>query len=135
MHESDDDVVGYRWRLDASHKISDICDINSMADFGLGKGVYPKNRVPPIPAHPQCICYLTPVIQGDMPDADKFDYSKGGNKLLKKQTIKQQNVILGSVERGKAFRNGENWNDAIYSKPKPQDLKTRFENVIESKFL
>jgi hypothetical protein len=135
MHEKDDDVVGYRWRLDASHKIWDICNINSMANFGLGSGVYPKDKTPQIPSHPNCLCYLTPVIEGDMPPSSKFDYSKGGNKFLKKMTHKEQNVALGSVERGKAFRSGENWDKVSVNKPIPQDLKTRFENVIESKFL
>tara|TARA_R110001592_G_scaffold28301_3_gene104108 strand:+ start:619 stop:1791 length:1173 start_codon:yes stop_codon:yes gene_type:complete len=135
MHQDDDDVVGYRWRLSASHKIYDICDINASADFGLGKGVYPKDKLPQIPAHPQCRCYLTPVIEGDMPNPDNFDYSKGGDNLIKNLPIKKQNIVLGSVARGEAFRDGANWDSVSVNKPKPQDLKTRFENVIESKFL
>ena len=135
MYQDDDDVVGYRWRLSDAHRVTDICDINAQADFGLGSGVYPKEQVPQIPSHPQCTCYLSPVIIGDMPSEDKFNYSKGGNRFLKKLSTKEQNKLLGSVERGKAFRKGEPWDKVSVNKPKPQDLKTRFDNVIESKFL
>jgi len=136
LSEDDEDVKAYKWNLDASHNITDICDVHAKGDFGLGQGIFPKNKLPPIPAHPNCTCYLTEVIAyDDEIDLRKFSYSRGGDKLLKGVKAKEQNVILGSVERGKAFRKGEPWNEAIVGSPKPQDLKTRFKNVIKSKFI
>lgn len=58
--EADDDVVGYRWRLSASHPEPDICDYYADVDFGMGAGVWPKDRVPRSKAHPHCMCLLTP---------------------------------------------------------------------------
>jgi len=55
--------VGFKWNLNPAHKITDICDKYASVDFGLGKGVFPKDRLPMCPAHPHCMCKLTPVFK------------------------------------------------------------------------
>jgi len=57
----DPDVVGYRWRLSASHPVWDICDLYAGVELGLGEGVFPQDQVPAGKAHPHCMCSLTPV--------------------------------------------------------------------------
>ncbi|WP_121615223.1 hypothetical protein [Virgibacillus halodenitrificans] len=52
---------GTRWMLSPSHPVKDICDTFANADFGLGKGVYPKGEEPMFPPHPNCLCSLLPV--------------------------------------------------------------------------
>lgn len=137
MSKDDEDVIAYKWNLDASHKITDICDVHAKADFGLGVGVFPKDKIPPIPAHPNCVCYLTEVIVDDENpiNVKDFNYSKGGDKFLKGFNASKQNEILGSKERGKAFRKGREWDKSVVGDPVPQDLETRFNNVIKSKFI
>ncbi|RUM29225.1 MAG: hypothetical protein DSY42_06925 [Aquifex sp.] len=54
-------VVGYKWRLSPAHARADICDVYANVDFGLGRGVWPKDRVPRRKAHPHCTCLLIPV--------------------------------------------------------------------------
>lgn len=61
--EDDPDIIGYRWRLSRSHPKPDICDEYARVDFGLGPGVWPKDRVPRIKPHPHCMCYLVPRTQ------------------------------------------------------------------------
>lgn len=56
--EDDPDVIGYQWRLSRTHPKPDICDWYANVDFGLGKGVWPKDRVPRTAPHPHCLCYL-----------------------------------------------------------------------------
>lgn len=58
-------VKGIKWNLSASHPKVDICDEYATADVGLGPGVYPPEAVPNMghPAHPNCICYLTAVLE------------------------------------------------------------------------
>ncbi|GAB6075748.1 structural protein [Desulfurobacterium crinifex] len=56
-------VVGFKWNLNPAHKITDICDKYASVDFGLGKGVFPADRLPMCPAHPNCMCKLTPVFK------------------------------------------------------------------------
>jgi hypothetical protein len=57
-------IKGIKWNLSASHPEYDICDVLAAEDVGLGPGVYPKDAVPfgGGPAHPQCMCYLTTVM-------------------------------------------------------------------------
>lgn len=61
--EGDPDVVGYRWKLSRSHPAPDVCDVLATVDYGLGKGVHPKDRVPRQKPHPYCMCYLIPVMR------------------------------------------------------------------------
>jgi len=61
--ESNPLVIGYKWKLSPTHKVRDICDDLAHQDrFGLGPGVFPKDKVPRRKAHPQCMCYLMPVL-------------------------------------------------------------------------
>lgn len=54
-------VIGFKWKLSSAHKIKDICDDYANVDFGLGKGVFPRDKVPSRVAHPHCTCYIEPV--------------------------------------------------------------------------
>lgn len=54
---------GVRWNLSLSHPQVDICDDYATDDdHDLGAGIYPAADCPEIP-HPQCLCYLTPVMR------------------------------------------------------------------------
>jgi len=59
-----DFVKGIKWNLSHQHPKYDICDQIAATDVGLGPGVYPPEAVPfnGAPAHPNCMCYLTSVI-------------------------------------------------------------------------
>jgi len=138
MTQNDDDLQYYKWNLDASHKILDICDVNAGADFGLGRGVYPKDKLPSLPAHPHCICFLTEYYPREEINPSDFDYSKGGNEYLSKLSRRKQNEILTSKARGDQFRKGENWNNAIRTiegNSQVKDPKVRFKEAITSKYL
>lgn len=58
--KDDEDIIGYQWRLSASHPVTDICDYYADIDMGLGKGVWTKETVPQGKAHPHCMCLLIP---------------------------------------------------------------------------
>ena len=138
MTIDDEDLQFYKWNLDASHKITDICDINAKADFGLGSGVFPKDRLPSMPAHPHCICFLTEYYPRDEVNESDFNYSKGGNAFLKIQDARTQNLILTSHQRGQDFRKGADWNDVIRTidgKARVKPIASRFTESINSKYL
>jgi urease gamma subunit len=63
LTKDEEEVVGYQWRLSRSHPRADICDVYANVDYGLGRGVHPKNKLPRLPAHPHCMCYLIPVVR------------------------------------------------------------------------
>lgn len=85
----DDLIVGYLWRLSGSHPVADICDVYAGVDFGLGKGVFPKDRVPAGKAHPHCMCSLTPTTrrqrrdgaEGKYSEQDLIEQAKGGYRV------------------------------------------------------
>ena len=62
-HKDNEFVKGYKWKLSHAHKIKDICDEYANVDFGLGKGVFPKDKVPQRVAHPHCTCIIEPVFK------------------------------------------------------------------------
>jgi hypothetical protein len=73
---AEDGIIGYHWRLSASHPEPDICDYYAGVDFGLGKGVWPASNVPQSKAHPHCMCALvprvTPVKERGAVDLEQF---------------------------------------------------------------
>ncbi len=83
--EKDPYIIGYRWELSPAHGRPDICDHLVSVDFGLGKGVWPKDKVPRRKPHPHCTCHITP-IAGDPKNV------KLKNKFLKEHIRKNPQV-------------------------------------------
>lgn len=55
------DIFGFKWVLSSAHVHSESdcdCDEYSKTDLGYGAGVFPKDDVPELPAHPNCMCHL-----------------------------------------------------------------------------
>lgn len=93
----DEDVVAYKWKLGSRHPAEDICDMYANADlYGLGKGVFPKDKVIPQPAHPHCLCHYAPVYWGEIDEKKRSDNVEGrGNAWLKRQPLHIRQAILG----------------------------------------
>lgn len=103
----DEDVVAVRWQLGTRHPVFDICDMYMRADlFGLGAGIYPKDKTPPLPAHPFCLCRLSKVYSLDKKPADQI--RRGGDKWLQGMSEVHQNMVLG-IEGARAWRKGDDW--------------------------
>ncbi|WP_378955391.1 hypothetical protein [Pelosinus sp. sgz500959] len=102
------DIVAYKWVLSSRHKHLpfDICDVYANADFGLGKGVFPKDKAPSIPVHPHCMCSLLKVYNGDLPHAAKFDPSKA-SKYIDSLPDDKRKLLLGVG--GNNVYDGDNW--------------------------
>lgn len=60
-------VIGVKWNLSGSHKVSDECNEFADHEDGMGEGVFEKTAVPFKP-HPMCFCFLTPIT----PTVDEF---------------------------------------------------------------
>lgn len=87
--EDDETIIGYQWRLSASHPVVDICDYYASVEMGLGKGVFTKEAVPQHKAHPHCMCLLipraTPIRERGNKDYEVF---------IKNLSAEQQQTIL-----------------------------------------
>ncbi len=58
-----DDIETVQWKLSSAHPCYDICDLYANADlYRLGKGIFPKDKVPMLPVHPNYMCHLKLVV-------------------------------------------------------------------------
>lgn len=110
--DNDPDCVAYKWRMSQSHPVTDICDLYAGADlYGMGPGVFPKGKVPELPAHPHCMCYLRPLMDGSLHlkrQTPVEQVYEGGREWLDKQSEYARQRILG--ERGAAIvKSGTDW--------------------------
>ena len=130
-YENDDTVAAYRWEVSSAHPCTDVCDMYANADlWGLGKGIYPKDQCPTLPAHPHCLCYLSPIYEGEVDLNEQQDLrEEGGNHWLQKQSKDVQRQLLG-VQGAKAWEAGRPWQDVLrnYS---PAVMKSRVNVVLK----
>ena len=106
----DDDVVAVRLRMSTRHPTFDICDFFANADmYGLGKGVYPKDKAPPIPLHPHCMCRYEAVYAWEIDiSKQKNQVREAGDKWLSSLSDVKRRMVLG-IEGDEAWKQGENW--------------------------
>ena len=130
-YENDETVAAYRWEVSSAHPCTDVCDMYADADlWGLGKGIYPKDQCPTLPAHPHCLCYLSPIYEGEVDLNEQQDLrEEGGNHWLQKQSKDVQRQLLG-VQGAKAWEAGRPWQDVLrnYS---PAVMKSRVSYLSE----
>ena len=107
----DDDCVAFQWRTSSAHPFGDICDLYGKADlYGMGKGIYPKDKVPRLPVHPNCMCHLRPVMAGSdlIKGKEKDNIEQGGMDYIRGLNLHQQERLLGENGRKEVLRKG-NW--------------------------
>lgn len=130
--DNNDDCVAYQWKLSGRHPRYDICDLYAKANlYGMGAGVFPKDKVPRLPAHPHCMCFLKPVIRGMIDNEMPIDrVEEGGREYLDSISLHHRQMLLG-IHGEKAVRAGDSWTAKArgYSGAK---MKGRFENIPES---
>lgn len=93
----DPDIVAFQWKLSDRHPKCDICDVYAHADlYGLGKGIFPKDKFPKLPAHPHCLCRIKPIVDGmiDM-SRQKDNVDKGGKAYIDTLPKREQERLLG----------------------------------------
>lgn len=108
--KDDADVVAVKFKLSSRHPIFDICDMYAKADmYGLGAGIYPKDKLPPLPVHPHCLCRYVEVIEGEVDMQQQRDQVReAGDKWLNSLPESRRAQVLG--RKGlKAWEDGEDW--------------------------
>lgn len=106
----DEDIVAIRFKLGTRHPKFDICDLYAGADlYGLGKGVYPKDKVPPLPVHPHCLCRYVELYVGEVDlSKGRNQIQAGGNKWLEGLPEARRAEVLG--QNGlRLWNDGKNW--------------------------
>ena len=64
--------------------------------YGLGKGVYPKDKMPPVPLHPHCMCRYEEVYAWEVDISKQKDNVKqAGDKWLSSLSGVKRRMVLG----------------------------------------
>lgn len=108
--KDDADIVAVKFKLSSRHPVFDICDMYLKADmYGLGAGIYPKDKLPPLPVHPHCLCRYVEVIEGEVDMQQQRDQvQEAGDKWLNSLPESRRAQVLG--RKGlKAWEDGEDW--------------------------
>ena len=108
--KDDADIVAVKFKLSSRHLVFDICDMYAKADmYGLGAGIYPKDKLPPLPVHPHCLCRYVEVIEGEVDMKQQRDQVReAGDKWLNSLPESRRAQVLG--RKGlKAWEDGEDW--------------------------
>lgn len=117
---------GVKWVLSSEHPEHDICDELATADQGRGPGVYRVEDAPPMPAHPNCLCFFTEVVQDPssfVRRLESFKRSPDADPELQKYWDKTfSNVQRTPVQIGQGSRIKENLKD-VATLPIPEDIE------------
>jgi hypothetical protein len=122
-HYDDSLIIGFGWRLSSRHPRVDVCDFHAKVDhYGMGAGNYPKDKMPPHPAHPFCTCNLVVIYKGKATPG-KFD-PEAGAAWLKAQDARALREMLG-IDNVTAFAQDGQWQKRLrhwqgHKDPKPR---------------
>lgn len=131
--KTDADIVAVKFKLSSRHPVFDICDMYAKADmYGLGAGIYPKDKLPPLPVHPHCLCRYVEVIEGEVDMKQQRDQVReAGDKWLNSLPESRRAQVLG--RKGlKAWEDGEDWRKYMRGYAGLREMKSRLkESVLE----
>ncbi|MCR5440269.1 MAG: hypothetical protein K6F01_12670 [Selenomonas sp.] len=107
---NDEDVVAYRWKLSSRHPRFDICNLYAEANlWGLGKGIYPKDKTPNLPVHPHCLCHLAPVFSSELEGKTAANQIEaGGRQYIEGLNRESKKKLLG-VTGYEQIKDGASW--------------------------
>ena len=128
----DDDIVAVKFKLSGRHPTFDICDMYAKADmYNLGAGVYPKDKLPPLPVHPHCLCRYSEVYTGEVDTTkEKPRIREAGDKWLAGLTEYQRQKVLG-VDGLKAWKSGRDWKPYLRGYVKLEKQESRLSDIIK----
>ena len=113
----DDSLEVVKVRLSRTHPVTDICDYHTGVDkFGLGKGVYPKEKAPLPPFHPFCRCKMLPSYVHKAKNAK--ERKEADREFMSGLSEHQKARVLGSKLKVQRFeRDGNVLKHSYYPNP------------------
>ena len=111
-YANNDDCIAFKWKLSSRHPCDDICDLYAHADlWGMGEGIFPKDKVPSLPVHPNCMCRLVPVFKGSSKlksETPKDRSLDGGMEYIKSLSKPHLTSLLGELG-ARVVADGADW--------------------------
>ena len=130
--QDDDDVVAVKFELSSRHPVFDICDMYAKADmFGLGAGVFPKDKAPALPVHLHCLCRYAEVIYGEVDmKQQRRQVRAAGDKWLNSIPESRKVQVLGR-DGLKAWKDGEDWRKYMRGYAELGKNKSRLQSMAD----
>lgn len=128
--KKDADIVAVKFKLSSRHPVFDICDMYAKADmYGLGAGIYPNDKLPPLPVHPHCLCRYVEVIEGEVDMQQQRDQVReAGDKWLNSLPESRRAQVLG--RKGlKAWEDGKDWQGYMRGYAGLRKMKSRLSGI------
>ena len=128
--KKDADIVAVKFKLSSRHPVFDICDMYAKADmYGLGAGIYPKDKLPPLPVHPHCLCRYVEVIEGEVDMQQQRDQVReAGDKWLNSLPESRRAQVLG--RKGlKAWEDGKDWRKYMRGYAGLREVESRLSGI------
>ena len=128
--QKDADIVAVKFKLSSRHPVFDICDMYAKADmYGLGAGIYPKDKLPPLPVHPHCLCRYVEIIEGEIDMQQQRDQvGAAGYKWLNSLPESRRVQVLG--RKGlKAWEDGADWRKHMRGYAGLREVKGRLRGI------
>ena len=122
--------------LSGRHPTFDICDMYAKADmYNLGAGVYPKDKLPPLPVHPHCLCRYSEVYIGEVDtEKEKPRIREAGDTWLNGLTEYQRQKVLG-VDGLKAWKAGKDWKPYLRGYAKLEKQESRLSDITKKNMI
>lgn len=123
-----DDIQVVKIQMSITHPRTDICDYYASVDkYGLGAGVYPKDKAPVPPFHPFCRCQMIPKYSHEYPKP-KLN-AKADKEYLEGLKEWQRARILGSKAKAdEAMKTGDV--ASVFNAMKPERYKVKSINEV-----
>lgn len=128
--KKDADIVAVKFKLSSRHPVFDICDMYAKADmYGLGAGIYPKDKLPPLPVHPHCLCRYVEVIEGEVDMQQQRDQVReAGDKWLNSLPESRRAQVLGR-DGLKAWKDGKDWRKYMRGYAGLREVESRLSGI------
>lgn len=112
----------------------------------MGKGIFPKDKLPQIPAHPHCMCHLKPIVKGSLNNETPTEQIEDGGRKYLDSIGKYKRQKLMTIQGEKGYQQGFSWQSLVKNYRNvyfmsrisqqgyimPTELKLRLQKVMDN---
>ena len=122
------DIQVVKIQMSITHPRTDICDYYAGVDkYGLGAGVYPKDKAPVPPFHPFCRCQMVPKYSHEYAKP-KLNANADKEYLLGLKEWQRARILGSKAKASEALKTGDI--NSVFNAMKPERYKVKSINEV-----
>ncbi|MCI6694624.1 MAG: hypothetical protein MR469_03170 [Campylobacter sp.] len=122
-YANSDDIQVVKIQMSITHPRTDICDYYAGVDkYGLGAGVYPKDKAPVPPFHPFCRCQMVPKYSHEYAKP-KLNANADKEYLLGLKEWQRARILGSKAKASEAMKTGDI--NSVFNAMKPERYKVK----------